>query len=762
MAYQGSFFRRTAALSGCAAIALAIPALAAPQEDAQRTGTQQPTSGDQLEEITVTAQRRETNLQQTPISMAVASAESLDQRHVESIVDLADGSIPSLRVRPNFARTSSLQLSIRGIGSGGDAQAARDQAVGVYLDGVFLGRAQGLGAALYDVERIEVLNGPQGTLFGRNSEAGAISIVTRKPTGELGVDAKAGVSSFGGRQAEAHVNLPAFANFSVKLDGVLMSRDGTIDNPAPGQRDFNAYSRKGGVARVLWQPSEAVSADYAFDYSHDATTPTLTQLFVPGTLPIAPLIAVQPDRASSTSIGVPLQWSIGKTYGHRLNLDWRLSDALRLRSISSYRNLKQSQYDNGAAVASVYAPNAPFARYSLANIDQDQYSQELQLLGSFDDLELVGGAFYYREEVSDSARTPNTLQWNVTGTGYTTLAIDLDKVPFDRAAHVVTKSAGAFGQLDWTPSALDGRARLTLGGRYTHDAKKGALDVLNGAIPSYINADGQLVTGIIPLDDSWSHFDPLVSLGYDVTPSTHVYGKWTTGYRAGGANSRSLTFRTFGPESVSSFELGLKTELFDRRLRFNIAAFYQKLKNRQVDFNVRILPNNRNTTETVNASSGTSKGVEVGTTLLVARGLTASLNYAFTDVSLSDVLNPFTNMMQAGVTTGTPRNAGSASLDYERPIGAANLRLHFDGAYSDATFSNTGDPSGSDKMLLFNGRAAITDLRMSNGASLELAVWGRNIFNESFIAARSINSSIGTIGVYNDPRTVGVEARIRF
>ncbi|HKY87426.1 MAG TPA: TonB-dependent receptor, partial [Pseudorhodoplanes sp.] len=758
-----SIFSNTTALAGYAAFVLAVPAVATAQDASPLPAAEHfAVAGDKLEQITVTAQRRETNLQQTPISMAVASAEALDQRHVESIVDLADGSIPSLRVRPTFSRTSSLQLSIRGIGSGGDAQAARDQAVGVYLDGVFLGRAQGLGAALYDVERIEVLNGPQGTLFGRNSEAGAVSIVSRKPTGRLGFDLKAGVSSFDGRQAEAHVNLPEFAGLSIKLDGVMLRRDGTIDNPAPGQRDFNAYDRKGGVARVLWQPSDAFSADYAFDYSHDATTPTLTQLLAPGSAPLAPLIEIQSERATSTPIGVPLQWSIGKTYGHRLNLDWRFSDALRLRSISSYRNLVQSQYDNGAVVASIFAPNAPFARYSLANVDQEQYSQELQLLGSFEDLELVGGAFYYREEVSDSARTPNILQWNATGTAYTTLNVDLDKAPFDRAAHVTTQSAGAFGQIDWTPSALDGRARLSLGGRYTHDAKKGSLDVLNGAIPSYLNASGQLVTGVIPLDDSWNRFDPLVALGYDVSASTHVYGKWTTGYRAGGANSRSLTFRAFGPESVAAFELGLKTELFDRRLRFNLAAFHQKLKNRQVDFTTRILPNNRNTTETVNASSGTSKGVEIDTTLLIMRGLTASLSYAFNDVSLSDVLNPFTNTIQSGVVTGTPRNAGSASLDFERPVGDASLRLHLDGAYSQATFSNTGDPSGSDEMLLFNARAAISDLRMSNGASLELVVWARNLFNKSVVVARSLNSMIGSIGVFNEPRTVGVEARIRF
>ncbi|HEY3694874.1 TonB-dependent receptor plug domain-containing protein [Phenylobacterium sp.] len=136
-----------------------------------------------LDEIVVTAQKRETKLQDTPISISALQSEDLVARHAQSLEDLGDGSIPSLRIAPFFARSPALTVGTRGIGALGDAnQPARDQAVGVYVDGVYLGRAQGLGSALYDVERIEVLKGPQGTLFGRNTEGGAISIVTTSTT----------------------------------------------------------------------------------------------------------------------------------------------------------------------------------------------------------------------------------------------------------------------------------------------------------------------------------------------------------------------------------------------------------------------------------------------------------------------------------------------------------------------------------------------------------------------------------------------------
>ena len=177
--------------SSALALLLATPAFAADPDPAPEPAKttapdDQKTNADgSLNEVIVTAQKRPESLQKTPIAISVLSAEDLQNRHVQSLVDLQDGAIPSLRVAPFYSRNSALIMNIRGIGVLADSnQPARDQGVGVYIDGVYLGRAQGLGTALYDIESIEVLKGPQGTLFGRNTEGGAVSIVTRKPTGE--------------------------------------------------------------------------------------------------------------------------------------------------------------------------------------------------------------------------------------------------------------------------------------------------------------------------------------------------------------------------------------------------------------------------------------------------------------------------------------------------------------------------------------------------------------------------------------------------
>ncbi len=172
-------------------------------------------------EIIVSATKRETDLQKTPIAISVVDPQIMEDRHIQSLLDLGDGAAPSLRVATFEARQSALTIGIRGIVPFDANQTARDQGVGVYIDGVYLGRQQGLNAALFDVQRIEVLRGPQGTLFGRNTEGGAVSIVTKEPTGEFGGRLEGGIGNFGSYSSQAHINLPELANIAMKVDGLI-------------------------------------------------------------------------------------------------------------------------------------------------------------------------------------------------------------------------------------------------------------------------------------------------------------------------------------------------------------------------------------------------------------------------------------------------------------------------------------------------------------------------------------------------------------
>ena len=754
---------RAGLMAGAAALALCGVAHAAEPVAATQPAMAENAVG--LEEVVVTAQKRKTNLQDTPIAISAMDSEALKARHVQSIDDLGDGSIPSLRVAPFFARKSALTIGMRGIGALGDAnQPARDQAVGVYVNGVYLGRAQGLGSALYDVERIEVLKGPQGTLFGRNTEGGAVSIVTRAPTGVFGMNTTLGYGNYNGYKLETHIDLPEYKGFSFKIDALLTKRDGTTVNPTTsGQPDFNSYDKRGLNLEFAWRPSETFSADYAYDVSYDGSTPYYVQLEKKGALPLAPLSPAQPDRAKRANVGVPLQMSEGDTWGHRLNLTWKLADNLDLKSISSYRKLTQTQFDNGAVALSVFAPNGPFARYSVARVWQDQYSQELQLVGKTDRIEYVGGVFYFREKVRDNAQTPNSLQWNATGTAYTTLSLDFNTIILDRASNVTTTSYGAFGQAAFTPAMLDDKLHITVGGRYTRDAKKGSLDVVNGALPSYVDANKNTIVGKVPLDESWSHFDPMVSVAYDVTSDINVYGRWATGYKAGGANSRSLTYRAYDPEKVKMFELGAKTEFWNRRGRLNLAVFTGDIKDAQVDFNAIIVGNNRGTLETTNAATGKTKGFEADFALVPVAGLTFSGAYAYTDVTLSKAFNPFTNTQATIYPLYTPKNAGSVAVDYVRPAFGATFKAHLDANFADGQTTSTSDPTMSDKSFTMNGRVTLADIKLGEGApDMQLSLWSRNLTNKAYVFLRNVNAALGTYSIYNEPRTFGVEANVKF
>lgn len=748
-----------------AAVNISVATSLAPIATAQSGPTQAASRSDDatgLQDIVVTAQKRATRLQDTPISMSVLGSDDLANRHVVSLANMGE-SIPGLRIVPFATRSSALAMTIRGIGSQADLnQPTRDQGVGVYVDGVYLGRAQGLGAALFDVERIEVLKGPQGTLFGRNTEGGAISIVTRRPSGQFHLNTTVGISNFGGHEAVAHIDLPSLHNISIKIDGVLNKRGGTVDNPLPGAPDLNQFDKRGLRASVLWEPTADFSAWYSFDTSYDASTPYYSQLVSQGTLPAAPLIVAQPNRVDRALIGVPERLSIGKTHGHALTLAWNAVDKLTVKSISAYRELDQTQSDINPFF-SVFSPNAAFGRNSIANFKQDQFSQELQLLGNFSDINFVAGAYYFVEHVEDDASSVNTLRWNAAGTGYSLIEtpVGTPRV-LDRASKATNKSAAVFAQATWTPDILNNIVHITGGGRYTHDWKKGSLFIVNGATPT-VNG----VTAPLLLDLSKSRFDPMVNIAVDVTPEMMVYGKWSTGYQSGGSNSRSLIYRAYGPESVSVFEIGAKTELFDRRVRFNLAAFTTDYNNQQADFSVFTPGISRATVETGNASgTGHIRGLEADVTLAPVEELTISASYAYLDANLTTAANVFVagNPITQLLAPFAPKHSATGAIDYELPLGGATVFAHLDANYAGKQHASASDPLAvAESAFLVNGRIALGDIQLnSSDARLTVALWSRNMLNRSYRFFSAPAGALGRIAAFNEPRTFGATASIRF
>ncbi|WP_243626002.1 TonB-dependent receptor [Phenylobacterium hankyongense] len=802
----------TAAWS-CFALALAGPACAA---DAATAGAAE-SSGRTLDEVVVTATKTETNLQKTPIAVSVLSATAMADRHAESLISLQDGAIPSLRVATFEARQSALTIGIRGIVPFDANQTARDQGVGVYLDGVYLGRQQGLNAALFDLERIEVLRGPQGTLFGRNTEGGALNIITKGPTGVFGGRITAGVGNFGSYNGELHQDFQEFSNVSVKVDALIQHQDPTVKNPLAGQAGWNQYDRKGGRVTALYKPNDQFSAQLSGDFAKDDNTPFFSQLvsFNPygkrvrtlaelqagpanapaGTInPLAPLVKVSTDRQTVSDIGTIQQPSVDETGGLSAVLKYKVSPDLELRSITAARGVATNQWDNsGIESRNVFAPNVNFGRYSLSDLFQRQFSQEFQAVGSLgDSLTYVAGLYYFKEHAKESAATPFSNQWNADGTAYTirsplgtsaasgaTSGWQPGTRFISRASAADATSYAAYGQGTYTPASMDA-LHLTVGGRVTEDKRNGTLYIVNGKATNFtFNYDK-------------SRFDPLINVSYDAADGVSLYAKYSTGYRAGGANDRSATFQSFDAEEVKAYEIGAKTEFLDRRLRVNVAAYAMDRTNTQIDFDaVDTTPGSptqgAHTEETRNAP-GTSKirGFEADVTAKVTENMTMGFSYAYTDVKIPAAPFPFTG--NAAVPQGTPfpvnvvytpPNAWSAFVDYEVPAGRMTVRAHLDANYADAQYAFQSEfadvsPTGTlvqsvavktDSSFIVNGSLTLADINMGgNGATASLSAWSRNLLDESHIYRISA-ANRGTIGDYanfNPPRTIGLELRVTY
>jgi iron complex outermembrane receptor protein len=804
-----TLFKLTCSVAALAAMQGAVPAFAA---DAPAAETEV-AENQGIADIVVTATKRETNLQKTPISISVIGTETIKDRHVQSLYDLADGAIPSLRVATFEARQTALTIGIRGIVPLDANQPAREQGVGVYVDGVYLGRSHGLNAGLFDIERVEVLKGPQGTLFGRNTEGGALSLVSRAPSGKFEGRIGGGIGNYGAYTGEVHLDLPEYHNFSVKLDGVVQYQGATTKNPLQGQTGWNYYDRRGGRIAVRWKPFEGLTDDFSYDNGYDANSAFYSQLLnynpngcragtavaactLPGTnftgglsgtvkaLPNQVVINGK-TRMDVADIGVPQQPSIDRTHGFTNTLKYHLSDAIELRSITAWRGVTSTQWDNsgGAHRVPVYAANGAFSRYSLANLWQHQFSQEFQAVGSVKNVDYVAGLYYFVENVADNAATPNSNTWttdaagNVTGYTINSAVFTNPFASIDRASTVNSKSYAAFGQATW--NATDA-LHITVGGRYTHDKKWGILNTFRNANPALTAT----ATGYLPLNKSWDRFNPMATIAYDVDQNVHVYAKYASGYRAGGASSRSQRYLAFNPETVNSYEIGLKSDLLNHHVRFNIAGYIMDRKGSQVDFNSiysdPVSGSNVNTLETVNAPGVTKiRGIEADLTVKPVEGLTLNASYAYTYTKIPPVLNPFTNIVQDVYIVFTPRNAASGSADYEIPAGNAKLRFHIDGNYSQSTQTFDQFATRNDASFLVNGRVALADIPLGTGQKLTVAGWVRNMFDEQHVFRRdpsnslpavtpaagntgNINNVLGDYGNFNAPRTYGIEATVRF
>lgn len=735
--------------------------------------------------ILVTAQRREQALQQVPLAVTAVSAAQLEDRNIVGLASFANGTIPGVKIAPFAGSATTLSIASRGVVPLDPSQGTQEMPVPLYLDGVPLGRSQGLGLELIDPERVEFLRGPQGQLFGRNAQGGAVQFVSRRPTGEMGFDARVRIGNYGLDSQRLSVNLPEFNNIRVQGAIARTQRDGFTKNPGPqiysAQRDWNYIDSLGFRIAAEWNPSDNLRVNYAYDDADiDDAQSYLTWLpvLINGRPPLSPQAAFNGDYPDVAFAPTFHEGFNTQSSGHALTVQFDASDAITLKSISSYRETSRNGSGNLGAGLPVGGSSTGFLTTSAReDLDQNQTYQELQFLGGWDNLDVTIGATYFNEKVDDQRRSyisgPGL---NLPGLGIQPAALAncrglLTCLTARSEQNAETNSYGLYGQVTYTIDRLE----LTAGVRYTDDKKVGFRTyIAPPALPPYTETtpSGPLPPSALFREKRW---DPAFVVKYNFTDEVNAYFRYATGYRGGGVSVRSLSFRPYDAEETESFEFGLKSRLLDNRMTLNIAAYQNRTTNQQLTFFEAPLTNPSLTTTLNTPIPYKVKGVEVEAAINIAEGLTISGTYAYTDTrEFFEFDNPLTVPVDPirFYSALVPEHSGSVAIDYSTDLRDAELRFHLDytaasrhhvtGAAQLVASFAPGYVRPTTKVSMLNGRIALGDIDVGP-TTAEFAIFGNNLTDATnFTFGFDGAASGGGFGQFiQAPRTFGAELRLQ-
>lgn len=663
----------------------------------------------QLEEIVVTAQKRSQNLQDVPLAVSVVTAAGLERYASPTIADLS-GAVPNLYVHPTPGGASVLAVSIRGI-QYAENEKTFEPPVGVVLDGVFLGTAQGGLLQSFDVERIEVLRGPQGTLFGRNTTGGAINAVRSRPTGELGGKVAATLGSFDRREVRAVLNLPIVEDvLAGKMSFAYERLDGVRNVAIAGKRDGDRRYWSGS-GTLLFTPTTDIELLLTYDHvwDHGESPPVYPILqSTPTVLPTDPAIVLPPDTpCAAYGFCPPRDFRHSRidseNIAHNdldaitLNASWTIDDNLKLVSVTGYRDSRES------VVNDFDATELLIFRADIPTSDEEQFSQELRLEGELGRwVDFVAGFFYFDANIHSHVIRHTNLGY-ITGNP-ALLGVLSPIYPGATNSGAArydydSRSYAAFAQADLR---LTDSFTVIVGGRYTIDEKDIYFRRYNPDDTVTGPAQGALILQSIDTGETWKKFTPRVALTYDFGARRIGYVSFTRGYNAGGYSGRAADVTTVGPydpETVDAYEVGFKLEALNRTLRLNVAAFRNDYQDKQEEVTAAITTPPFFGTSITNASSARIQGIEVEATAVPAEGLNVSASFGYLDAEYEDFIG---NITGRGVTDNsglrlrrTPEYTATVSGDYTFPIGADEISLGARYRYVDSLeLAVTNDPFG--------------------------------------------------------------------
>ena len=855
-------------LIGASALAIATPALAQAEAGADDAA--------KLDEIVVTAQKREQNLQVVPISVSAINADKVAKLGINDARDLS-GLAPNVTIVQGTTSNSAAVISIRGIPTPGSESFGLDTANGLYVDGVYIARSGASALDVLDVERVEVLRGPQGTLFGRNTTGGGISFISRAPSKDFKLKAEAGYGNYAAWNGRITLDPGEIAGISTSFTYSHRERHGVVDNILQPDDSKDPGARKTDGFRVAAKADigSTGSIQYIFDWSRTSGAPINAQLTntadgsyrAPLVVDGQPVVMTQQAPVSEYMAGVTFlnpacaalatptrEWrrqvcnditnsAIDKSWGHNLQIEndfgafkvksttgyrfWDSSNVTDLDGIGAFTGpaFTRTSLFNGFSSALLQNLGLPaqtagyLASLSVPTVQQNlfdtsntrhhkQFSQELEFSGQTDHLDWVLGGFYFWEKGSEN---------NPQNSGYildTNAAVFSDKAfvgvltglgfPADAAATYAPLLAPAFratnparyrmvqtlarlaysarnestaiyGQMTFYPGGRDSGVRLTAGGRYTWDSKE-MERTQNGVAPVAVTETGSA---------KFHKFTWNLMAGYDIKPGINAYARIATGYRSGGFNSQdtviagTTTLPYFNPENVTSYEIGVKTELFDRRVRFNLAGYYNEYKDLAVNVPVTNAPIGTFATRVGNAGKVQYTGFEAELQAVLTDNFTVEGNIGYVDVKYKQFLAGQSTTPGAApvniasvVTPGyTSPLTANAALNWQFPIGSNGMRLvgrasytYEDGKYSFTSLISSpfNEAIKGDNRNIVDAQIGLDRIPVAGGEGM-IRLWVKNLTNRHNLVRGTDFGALGFASAfYADPRTYGLTAGVKF
>ncbi|MFA7439856.1 MAG: TonB-dependent receptor [Sphingomonadaceae bacterium] len=735
---------RTMLMSTAAfSFALATPATA-------QDSTAQPVESGGIADIVVTAQKSAENLQSVPISVTAVTGAAIADAQINNIQGLAN-SVPNVQINSFANSPDSAVFTIRGVGVN-DADPYVGTTVSVVVDGVVVGVNTAAFLSLFDIERVEILRGPQGTLFGANTTGGVVNVITKQPTGEFGGEAQVLYGNYNRLDLNAALNFPITDNLSGKISVLHTGMDGFFRNYLDGRRlgKRDMTSLRVYLKYDIGNYDATLIGEYNRSRNGSQTSVSIAGpddlFYTPGETDQGinyrrGLSPDSPDRNDRDSYSLTLTQNLEAGPGD-------------LVSISNYREYDNDLFSDDDGTTRVLLQTSRRTK-------QHQFSQELRYhVDLTDRIRMIAGGFYLNQEYD--LVQEGKLDGFVRGLGQ----------PQTQAQKNWSLSGFAQFYADLTDLL-----RLQAGIRYSYEKTKAVSTTANTftPIPGGLSSfDDPLIPGSLIVargEESWKNVGYKVGLDYQIDPSVLLYGYYARGFKSGGFTgriARAEDIGPFDPEKLDTFEIGAKADLLDNRLRVNASLFYNIYKNMQVVQNLTF-DTGANSASIRNAGRAKTKGGELELTALPFDGFTLNGAVAYLDATYSRydtvAIDPDTGEIVPVSFAGnrlmnSPKWNATAGFNWKLPVGPGRLTTTGQYSYTSSKYTNftTLPTEKVDNINLVNGSISWSP----DDETWSLGVYGHNIFNEKYYGQKVTLTGITTLASFGNPREVGIDFKYRW